>query len=120
MISIYETWNILYFWNKMEVESIPILENLSIIYEVMPYYGYTHRIFLILSKLSKNTRSILKHNYKIFWRIMLDYSLKKKVSIEVLLKMSFPFDLFKFNIEYDSFLINIQNLVLFANTVSLE
>ena len=101
----------------MEVENIPIFESLSLIYKVMPYFGYTHRIFLILSILWKKTRNVLKHNYKVFRKIMIDYSLEKIVTIEELLELNIPYDLFKFNIRYDFFWVGIEKLISFANTI---
>ena len=99
----------------MEVSRIIILEKLSLITVVMPYYSYTHRIFLVLSMLSKKSRFILKSNYGAFRKAMLKYTLEKNSKIKDLANLYLPLDLFKFRIGYS--ISNWDDLIIFLNTV---
>ena len=102
---------------KMEGSVIPILESFPLISKVMPYYGFTHRMFLVLSILSKHTRSILMKYYKEFRRFMLEYSLEKEVTIENLSHLHLPSDLFKFRIKAITLYNKIDLLFNFIDTV---
>ena len=82
----------------MEKYRISILESFPLVSIVMPYYGYTHRMFLVLSELSQKSRCMLISNYKEFRRYMSVYCLGKEICIFQLSKLTLPFDLFKFNV----------------------
>ena len=101
----------------MEGTSILTLENFSLISIIMPYYGFTHKMFLVLSVISKGTRQMLIENYKVFRRIMLKHSLKKeKISYYDLANLSLPWDLFRFQIDNSSSDNEVENLIKFINT----
>ena len=99
----------------MEGSRISILENFPLVSHVMPYYGFTHRMFLLLSALSKGSRQMLIENYKVFRRIMLNYSLKFNINIKDLERLHIPCDLFKFKIEPISE-DSVTDLISFVNT----
>ena len=101
----------------MEENEVPIFESLPLISVVMPYYGYTHQMYLLLSSLSKKTRIMLCNIYKIFRRIMLKYSIEKKTNIKKLSKFFIPFDLFKFHIDEASWISGVNDLVILTDTV---
>ena len=101
----------------MEGYYIPILESFPIISVVMPYFGYTHKMFLVLSVISKRTRLVLINNYTQFRRYMRQYCLVKDVSIKTLSTTHLPCDLFAFNIKEDSLSKGVNDLLSFANTV---
>ena len=104
----------------MEKNEVPIFENLPLISIVMPYYGYTHQMHLLLSSLSKKTRIMFDNIYKIFRRIMLKYSIEKKTDIKKLSKFLIPFDLFKFHIDEASWINGVNDLVLLTDTFILH
>ena len=101
----------------MEGSQIPILENFPLISKTMPYYGYTHRMLLLLSIFSKKSRRLIIDNYKAFVRIMRDFWLEKEVCIKDLLILNLPYDLFKFKIESDSLNHGVDDLVALINIV---
>ena len=100
----------------MERSHIAILESFPLISVIIPYYGFTHWGFLLLSALSRKTRSILMENYKVFRRIMLQYSKERKIEDngEWSLLVLLPADLFRFNIR-----ISAEKLIELARTVVL-
>ena len=100
----------------MESNYIQIIENLPLISVIMPYYGYTHRAFLVLSELSKRSRTALIKNYKIFRRIMLKFSMVMEISIQDLEELIIPLDMFKCKIDEFSSENEILSLLKFVNT----
>ena len=50
----------------MESIKITILQNFALISKIMPYFGYTHKWFILLSRLSSNTRDKLYEFYNEF------------------------------------------------------
>ena len=100
----------------MERIYIKILESFPLISKVMPYYAWTHRMFLLLSEVSKKTRLILIKNYTLFRRIMLEYSMEKSIDIKKLLMLNIPYDLFKFNIK-NSNVNSVEYIIDLANTM---
>ena len=85
----------------MERSRIAIFEKFPLISVVIPYYGYAHSGFLVLSTISKKTRFILMENYEIFRRIMFQYLKERKVkdNEEQSMMMYLPYDLFKFSLK---------------------
>ena len=79
----------------MERSKIPMLSRFDLISHIMPYYGQTHKAFLLLSGLCSETRSKLDEFYDEFvawmreyWRYLLTYSAYQKTH------NFFPNDLF--------------------------
>ena len=101
----------------MEISRIHILESFPLVSIVMPYYGATHKMFLLLSEFSKQTRLILIDYYNEFRRHMFDYNQKRWITIKDLSKLCIPWDLFKFIIE-DYWLANegVKDLISLTNT----
>ena len=83
----------------MENLTIPIFNRLSVIWEIMPYYGPTHKVFLMLSTLWSATRSKLINNYDAFIYAMKGYWAWLSVEQQRDLRLLFlPNDLFEINI----------------------
>ena len=107
---------IFYFKSKMEWLSIPIFEKFSIVSIVMPYYGLTHEIFLVLSVLSANIRRILIEHYEEFRKCMLKHAKVKEMEIKDLKEMKLPLDLFVFLIHENSCNKGVRDLIAFVDT----
>ena len=101
----------------MERSKIPMLSRFDTISHIMPYYGQTHRAFLLLSSLCSETRDKLDEfynefvtNMKEYWRHIEVYSNFQKFG------KSIPNDLFEVFIEprnqeiFDAFIEFIENL----------
>ena len=102
----------------MEGNHIPILESYPLVSKVMPYYGFTHKGFLVLTILSKSVRQMIIVNYKTFRRIMLEYSFEKFITIEALTRLDLPTDLFRYKIDKTYLGEGGKNLVTFINIIS--
>ena len=101
----------------MERSKIPMLSRFDAISHIMPYYGQTHRAFLLLSSLCSETREKLDEFYYEFIASMKKYwSYFKVNSDENLIGLFLPNDLFEISIsfyskEFSDALINfIENL----------
>ena len=84
----------------MERSKIPMLIRFDTISHIMPYYGHTHRAFLLLSSLCSDTRSKLDEFYDEFvacmkenWGCIKAYSTKQKIH------KFLPSDLFEVSVE---------------------
>ena len=102
----------------MESISIPILMNFPLISVLMPYFGFTHQIFILLSSLSVGTRSKLIERYSEFRKFMLKYSKVIEVKIEDLYKKKLPLDVFILQIKTFPY-PKAKDLKAFADTVFL-
>ena len=91
----------------METFQVRILEKFGVSSVVMPYFGYAHQSFLLLSRLSRGSRAMIDD----FYHEMINWLLEWNTLIDVIddnIKMLFlPSDLFKFWIDlYDEKTIN--------------
>ena len=83
----------------MERSKIPMLSRFDSISHIMPYYGQTHRAFLLLSGLCSETRRKLDEFYDEFVTLMKEYWTLVKSNFEVQLTRIFrPNDLFEVSI----------------------
>ena len=101
----------------MESYSIPILESLPIVSIMMPYYGFSHETFILLSAVWTNSRHNLINHYWEFRRYMLQYAKKMKYKIRDLYKMMLPLDLFIFLIDESSLDKGINDLIALVDTI---
>ena len=60
----------------METSKIRIFESISLLSNLMPYYGLSHEGFLLLSLLSKSIREYFIEHYPKYRRFMLKYAKK--------------------------------------------
>ena len=102
----------------MESSYISILESFPLISVIMPFYGSTDEMFLVLSSLWVRTRRILIEYYPEFRRFMLDYSKVKKLSIKELLEIDLPLDLFVLYINELSLNKGVEDLIALINTLN--
>ena len=100
----------------MENDRVNILDSFAIISKIMPYYGWTHKYFLVLSQLWSSTRSKLDEFYHEFRMIKEKSLFHLKISSLNIDKLFFPNDLFTFEVELKSkedasmFILFIKNL----------
>ena len=87
----------------MESYRIPILEKYSLMLKTLPYYSYTHKVWLLVSCFSQKSRKILKDNYKAFLNWMEKNLMEVKINDENnKRRYSLPWELFKFVIKIES------------------
>ena len=100
----------------METFQIRILEKFGVSSVVMPYFGYAHQSFLLLSRLSRGSRAMLDDFYReiINWL----YEWNMVFSIEDLnIKMLYlPSDLFKYLINLEDKTI-LQQFIEFLTMI---
>ena len=83
----------------MERSKIPMLSRFDAISHIMPYYGQTHKAFLLLSSLCSETRSKLDEFYDEFVACMKEYWMFFNINSSNKLNQLFlPNDLFEFSI----------------------
>ena len=82
----------------MENPKIPMISRFDSISHIMPYYGQSHRAFLLLSSLWKETRCKLDEFYWEFVTCMKEYWMVFKVYQSKLNSLFLPNDLFEFYI----------------------
>ena len=80
----------------METSQVRILEKFGVSSVIMPYFGYAHQSFLLLSRLSRGSRAMLDD----FYREMVNWLFKWNTLIDVtdnsIKTLFLPSDLFKF------------------------
>ena len=100
----------------MERTNINIFENFAVISVILPYFSYTHRIFLLLSSLWVGSRNKFDEFYDEFRNVMRKYWMKldtiKNPNI-----LKFPWDLFKFTISVKS-KTDLNNFIEFVINIS--
>ena len=79
----------------METSKIGIFESISLLSELMPYYGSSPEGFLLLSLLSKSIRYYLLEHYPEYRRFMFKYAKMIDGVKDEHLVMKLPLDLFK-------------------------
>ena len=86
----------------MQSSHISLLERFGTSSTIMTYFGATHKSFLILTQLSRNTREMLDYNYEAFlnWMIWNNSTLNLKNDNKNILDL--PWDLYKYWIYFDS------------------
>ena len=103
----------------MENSRIKIFENFTLSSLVMPYFSYTHKWFLLLSSLWVQTREMLKKNYTIFRRIMMEYSETIELYGALNKRILLPADLYRFkiNLRYQA---DVDTITEFIEKVSAK
>ena len=81
-------------------QRITILENFWITSIIMPFYGKTHKMFLLLSSLYSGSRHKLNEFYPEFRKWMRDYWLEITIDSDTLQNLFLPSDLFWLTISY--------------------
>ena len=81
----------------METNSIQLLESFPLVSIIVPYYGPTHKWFILLSTFWRSSREMLDKNYKVFRRIMIKYWSEVAISDTRFLINFPPWDLLRLN-----------------------
>ena len=76
MIMILIIYIIISIIKIMDSNRLDVLESFSLISKIMPYFGSTHKSFLVLSRLNSKTRKKLDEYFIEFTRLMFANSLK--------------------------------------------
>ena len=100
----------------MENTKHPVILDINLLSKIMPYYGYAHLMFLLLSKLSKKSRKFLAEWYQEFRGFSLECWEEKNVSINYISKLIEPTDLFKYKIVNDSTENNVRSIITLIDT----
>ena len=83
----------------MQSSQVRILEKFGVSSVVMPYFGYTHQSFLLLSRLSKGSRTMLDEFYREIVNWLFKWNMMISINDQNTKAMFLPSDLFKFTID---------------------
>ena len=78
-----------------------LLNTIALIAEILPYYGWTHEYFLVLSQLWKKTRNKLNEFFKEFRKIMGKNLIIFKISGRNINNIFPPSELFAFEADIE-------------------
>ena len=85
--------------NKMEKSQVRILEKFGVSSVIMPYFGYAHRSFLLLTRLSRGSRAMLDDFFREMVNWLFEWNLKISIDDHNTKMLFLPSDLFKFWID---------------------
>ena len=100
----------------MEKSNINIFENFAVTSVILPYFSYTHRMFLLLSSLWVGSRNKLDEFYEEFRNVMRKYWMKLD-TIKNPKALKLPWDLFKFTISVKN-QTDLNNFIEFIINIS--
>ena len=83
----------------MQSSQVRILEKFGVSSVVMPYFGYAHQSFLLLSQLSKGSRAMLDDFYREIVNWLFELNILISIDDQNTEAMFLPSDLFKFMID---------------------
>ena len=83
----------------MQSFQVRILEKFGVSSVVMPYFGYAHQSFLLLSRLSKGSRTMLDDFYREIVNWLFEWNILISINDQNTKEMFLPSDLFKFMID---------------------
>ena len=83
----------------MQSSQVCILEKFGVSSVVMPYFGYAHQSFLLLSRLSKGSRTMLDDFYREIVNWLFEWNTIISINDQNIKKMFLPSDLFNFTID---------------------
>ena len=82
----------------MQSSQVRILEKFGVSSVVMPYFGYAHQSFLLLSRLSKGSRTMLDDFYREIVNSLFEWNILISINDQNTKAMFLPSDLFKYSI----------------------
>ena len=100
------------------MERINIFNIFPVVINIMPYYGPTHKCFLLLSSLNSRIRELLSMHYELFRNYMLKYWNEVEIEDDNITSIFLPSDFFLFDITINSekairiFIKFVENLAL--------
>ena len=83
----------------MQSSQVRILEKFGVSTVVMPYFGYAYQSFLLLSRLSKGSRTMLDEFYREIVNWLFEWNILISIDDQNSKKLFLPSDLFKFTID---------------------
>ena len=86
----------------MEWSQIHILQKFGVSTVIMPYFGYAHQSFLLLSRLSRESRTMLDDFYREMVNWLYEWNMRISIDDNNTKMLYLPSDLFKYS-------INIKN-----------
>ena len=96
---------------------IPMLEKFGTCSAIIKYYDAAHESFLMLSRLSRGSRKMMDLNFEAILNAMFETTIILKFSDESKNMMSFPWNLFRFTMEFDS-KNEIKRLIKFIDNLN--
>ena len=93
---------------------ISLLEKLGVTSIVMSYFGYTHRAFLILTRLSRQSRKMLDQNYDAFMNSMVWNNAHFDIQEDIKL-LKLPWNLFRYSIKLYNRIILLEFIKIIEN-----
>ena len=86
----------------MQSSQVRILEKFGVSSVVMPYFGYAHQSFLLLSRLSKGSRAMLDDFYREIVNWLFKWNMMISIDDHNSKELFLPSDLFKFKIDLNN------------------
>ena len=83
----------------METSQVRILEKFGVSSVIMPFFGYAHQSFLLLSRLNRGSRAMLDDFYREMVNWLFEWNTLVKVTDDNIKTLFLPSDLFKFWID---------------------
>ena len=101
----------------MQTSKIHILEKFGVSSVVMPYFGYSHQSFLLLTRLSGRSRAMLVEFYQEMISWLYDWNMMISITDHNIKMLYLPSNLFKYSINLDNKLI-VQQFVEFLSMIN--
>ena len=86
----------------MQSSQVRILEKFGVSSVIMPYFGYAHQSFLLLSRLSKGSRAMLDDFYREIVNWLFKWNMMISINDQNTKAMFLPSDLFKYSINLNN------------------
>ena len=97
----------------MEWSQIHILQKFGVSSVIMPYFGYAHQSFLLLSRLSRESRTMLDDFYREMVNWLFEWNMRILINDSNIKMLYLPSDLFKYsiNIKNESILLEFIQFI---------
>ena len=86
----------------MQSSQVRILEKFGVSSVIVPYFGYAHQSFLLLSRLSKGSRAMLDDFYREIVNWLFEWNIIISIDDQNAKALFLPSDLFKFKIDLNN------------------
>ena len=94
----------------METFQVCILEKFGVSSVILPYFGYAHQSFLLLSRLSQGSRAMLNDFYREMVNWLFEWNMRILIPDRNIKMLYLPSDMFKYSID-------LKNEVLFQEFI---
>ena len=83
----------------METTQVRILEKFGVSSVILPYFGYAHQSFLLLSRLSQGSRVMLDDFYREIVNWLFEWNIMTSINCNNIKMLYLPSDFFKYSID---------------------